>query len=289
MKINIIGGSGIVGNGIFSVLSKNNVVEVFGSDSFDKNNLKYKNNKVFNCDVFVHAAGITDELVNDDYDLAVYKSNKFIKYLIENLTKYDCKSIVYISTIHVYGNLDKLVNPNPISIYSLLHYSTEKTFEILLKNYKKKINLLCLRIPTVYGFPYNIDKLNRPNIIQFSFPFSVIENNQITLKTSGNQYRLFSSNFKVGNVIEKWILDLDKNQFTIENVDGKNITVKNFAKLCLKQNNLLNDSKSKLILNNVVNDNNIHKSIKVESFYKCSETYTINQFINDIYQYYNKF
>jgi len=277
MKISIIGGSGIVGNGIFSFLKDFHEVSIFDSSSFDRKSAGYHSNDLFDCDVFIHAAGITDELVKDDIDFAVYKANSFVNYLVENLIRTNCKNIIYLSTIHVHGDLSQRISkrarPDPLNLYSLLHYNTEKVFEILLR--PTSINFLGLRVPTVYGFPRDLSRLNRPNIIQFSFPLSLVKHNQIELHTSGSQYRLFVSNCKVGKVINKWIVDFHKDQFTVD---------KGFASLCISQYAQINGTIPKLLTNQSNIENETAREIHVDSLYKSEEHYPIQRFLVDFFQ-----
>ena len=236
MKVNIIGGNGLVGSGISALLSEKHSVRVFGSNDFDIVSRRFKQNDVFDCDLLIHAAGVTDELIVNDYSLSVFKSNEFIKYIVDGIEKTGCSNVIYISTIHAFGDLTKELSGStssyPKSIYGLLHFSAEKMFEILIK--KTTINYLGLRIPTIYGLPRDKLRINRPDIIQFAFPIAVKKNKSIKLRSSGNQYRLFASNYKVGGVINEWINDPFKNQITTDALQGINITVKDFANICLK-------------------------------------------------------
>ena len=290
MKISIIGGTGTVGHGIYSNLSRDHDVSVFGSDDFDNDSLEYKKNSVFECDVFIHAAGITDELVVENLDSAVFKANTFVNYLVDNLKKSGCSHIIYISTIHVFGDLSKEVSHNvcsdPRSIYSLLHYNTERMFQILLEN--TGVKFLCLRVPTIYGFAKDKGKLNRPNIIQFGFPLSLLENDFIKLKSSGNQYRLFASNFKVGAIVNKWIGDNNKDQYLIDVVQGTNITVKDFAKSCIGVFSLLTSRRAQLIIDDRTHKSGDYKIIRVVPYYDCTDEYTLNNFLTAFFQYHLK-
>jgi nucleoside-diphosphate-sugar epimerase len=283
MKVNIIGGNGLVGSGIAEFLSKSHSVKVFGSSDFDDATFKFKKSEVFDCDLFIHAAGVTDELVVDDYDLSVFKSNNFIKYIIDSLAETSCSKVVYISTIHVFGNLSKKLGEStscsPKSIYALLHFSAEKTFEILVR--KTSMSYLGLRIPTIYGFPRDRSRVTRPSIIQFAFPLAVKKNNGITLKSSGDQYRLFASNYKVGGIIAEWVSDTRKNTITTDVVQGVNITVKNFAKLCIQICAGVDSHEPSLVIDADQLEKNSHQKIEVISKYDCSEIYSINQFLVD--------
>ena len=285
MRVSIIGGNGLVGNGIRSVLAEKHDVKVYGSSDFDQSTFRFKTSEVFDCDLFIHAAGITDELVENDYDLAVLKSNAFIKYIVSSLNKTKCSQIVYLSTIHVYGDLTQELDAqtlcSPLSIYGLLHLNTEKMFEILVNN--SSINYLTLRIPTIYGFPREKFKINRPEIIQFAFPLSLKKSNSITLKSSGDQYRLFTSNYKVGKIVDKWLNDPHKNTITIDVVQGLSLTVKEFANICLEKYGELNSRNPSLIIEATENLIDVQKKIMVDPKYDCDEKYTINQFLLDFF------
>ena len=285
MRVSIIGGSGLVGNGIASVLAEDHTVRVYGSADFDENTLKFRSADVFNCDLFVHAAGITDESVANDYGFSVFKSNLFIKYVVDQLDKTECSQIVYISTIHAFGDLSQDLSgqtrSNPLSIYGLLHFTTEKMFEISIK--RTSMNYLGLRIPTVYGFPKNKLRVTRPNIIQYAFPLAVKNSNSITLKTSGEQYRLFASNYKVGSIIAEWLSDPLKGPITNDVVQGVNITVKGFAQLCLQKYDEVESSNPNLIIDSKETLEVSHREISVIPKYDVMEKYTLNQFLFEFF------
>ena len=54
---------------------------------------------------------------------------------------------------------------------------------------------------------------------------------------------------KIGAIVDKWLADIKKNQITIDTVSGVNMTVKNFAKLCIDKFTLNNSNDLKLIVN----------------------------------------
>ena len=285
MKVSIIGGSGLVGNGIASVLAEDHTVRVYGSADFDESTLTFKSADVFNCDLFIHAAGITDELVANDYSASVFKSNHFIKYIVEQLDKTECSQIVYISTIHAFGDLSRDLSgqtrSDPLSIYGLLHFTTEKMFEISIK--RTSMNYLGLRIPTIYGFPKDRQRITRPKIIQYAFPMAVKNSNSITLKTSGEQYRLFASNYKVGNIISAWLSDPLKGPITNDVVRGVNITVKDFALLCIQKYNEIVSINSELILHSKDALEVFNREILVIPKYDVVEGYSLNQFLFEFF------
>ena len=285
MRVSIIGGRGLVGNGIASALADSHSVTVFGSADFDHDTLKFKSPEVFNCDLFVHAAGITDETVANDYDFSVFKSNQFIKYLVDELDKTECSQIVYISTIHAFGDLTRELNgrscSDPLSIYGLLHFTTEKMFEIHTK--RTSMDYLGLRVPTIYGFPKDKLRITRPKIIQYAFPLAVKNRNSITLKSSGEQYRLFASNYKVGRVISEWLSDPHRGSMTNDFVQGENMTVKAFAQLCIQKYHEVAASNPNLVIDSKEPLEEFCREILVTPKYDVLESYTLEDFLLELF------
>ena len=291
MKINILGGYGLVGNGIFLALSEFYDVKIFNSTVFDKNKFEFNDLTLFNCDIFIHAAGVTDEEVASNFNFSILKSTKFINLICSELEKQQCSKIVYISTIHIFGNLNRKIAlnsiPNPSTCYSLFHYCAEKIFEFNTNRSSKKIKLLILRVPTIYGFPKNLEQINRPSIIQFSFPLSLIHTNQIVLKTNGLQYRLFASNIKVGNFIKNWINSDIKSIITKFTLNGLNLTVLEFSNLCLARYKIRNptNAKIKVVSPSVTNDT--FSPINVETIHDIDEPFELVEYLDLFFKTYN--
>jgi UDP-glucose 4-epimerase len=233
MKISLIGGSGVVGNGIFQILRHGHDVKCFDSKCFDFKELKYIDEKIFDCDCLIHAGGVTDEEANLNFDNALYRSSFSSNDLINQCLKNGCTKFIYISSIHVYGDLKGRLScellPHPKSNYALCHLFTESIFRKLCHN--NKLKSLVLRVPTVYGFPADINKINRKNLIPFDFPRQLVEKGRIELNSNGLQKRNFCSNFKIGNIVDKW---LKGESTSLSNVNGdETLIVRDFAYACI--------------------------------------------------------
>jgi nucleoside-diphosphate-sugar epimerase len=286
MRINILGGTGLVGHGIYNMLEKEYQVKVFSSDCFDFDLFCFRSDDIFDCDMFIHAAGVKDEEVAGNMDFGLKKSTKFIDLIIVGLKSFSCSKLVYISTVHVFGDLSLEINPNrlpnPKSFYSFFHYCTEKVLELRMNSLSRDFKLLLLRVPTIYGFQENMNKINRPSIIQNSFLTSLLENGSINLRSDGRQFRLFASNYKVGGIIKVWLMDNNKKCITTETVNGENWTVHNFALLCLKRISILvsdRDFHLNRLNQTALNDTLI--PISVNTKYDFVEPYPLEKYIDD--------
>jgi nucleoside-diphosphate-sugar epimerase len=292
MKIHILGGAGLVGNGIKKVLELDYDVRVFSSDCFDFDLFRFVDSRIFDCDVFIHAAGIRDEDLSMGAEFCIKKSTEFINLIISGLDKYHCSKLVYVSSIHVFGDLNVPIDPNripnPRSYYAFYHYCAEKTFELQVGLMENKLDFFVLRVPTIYGFQANKSRINRPGIIQNSFIVSLFREGMITLKTNGEQYRLFSSNFKVGQVIGKWIRDDNRSRLVYDTVDGINMTVFEFATLCQRRMSDFNSqSEFKIETGISFSKNDVFMPIVVSSRYDLEDSYLLEDFVDDFIRNYN--
>lgn len=287
-RVNILGGGGLVGFGIYSILSKDYQVRTFSSDCFDFDKFSFKSDDIFDCDVFIHAAGVRDEEVVDNFDFGLKKSISLVNLILDGLNKFSCTKFVYISSIHVFGDLNLPIDskrlPNPKTLYSFFHYCTEKVLDLQLSSGRSNFKLLILRVPTVYGFQKNMKKINRPNIIQNSFLVSLLEKGIISLKSNGKQFRLFSSNYKVGEIVRMWIRNESKEDITYETVNGQNLTVYNFALMCKNRFSALDENRVfqvKKINQQSLNDT--VRPITVKSKYNFIEPYPVEKYIDDFF------
>jgi aspartate-semialdehyde dehydrogenase len=102
MNITIIGGSGLVGNGIRKVLEKNHQVFSFNSSVFDKKNNSFNFQKFTQSDLLIFSASVTDEeVMKKDVKIILDKYKLMLKNLIFFFKKKNLKYFTYISSIHV--------------------------------------------------------------------------------------------------------------------------------------------------------------------------------------------
>lgn len=183
------------------------------------------------CETIIHCAGVTDEELKYEPTKGVIKSTLGMNALIQAGIKSNVKNFFYISTSHVYGEQVGLIkeksNVNPLSDYSIAHYSSE---QILRRNAQKIGNCRVLRPNAVFGVPALMDNFSRWSLIPFSFPLEAVYNKKIVLQSSGEQYRNFVGIEDIANCIENLFSTPSKETFEIVNPVGKEtISVYQFA------------------------------------------------------------
>ena len=281
MNIYILGSSGVIGHGISKKLLNHNLIG-FDSKIYDKIKKKYKKKLIRNnCDVFIHAAGVTDEEIVQNHINAFDRANSNLAELLEHLKKKKCNYFIYISSLRIYDENSNFFHEKKSSIninddYKLCHYIAEKNIiNFCIKNKKK---YLIIRPGAVYGFGKN-KKINRKNLIPYSFPLELVKKNKIVLKTSGNQLRNFCFNEDIGELINKW-LTLKNIKSYITNVNGsQTMSVKQFARLCIDIYQKKFKKNGKIITKN----KNIvfkKKLIKINQNLKKKFPKNLNKFIN---------
>jgi UDP-glucose 4-epimerase len=287
MKISILGGNGTVGSGVVGMLNDVHDVSIFGRKDFKRENYLYSIERIVGSDVIIHSAGITDELVEEDVNEAIRMCTTFLFNLLDSVMGHGLKYFVYLSTIHVYGKLKESLNSAteaaPISPYAILHLLTERLLVERFKN--SQVKLLILRIPTVYGFSSNGLVERRPKIIQNYFPSSVVKNGFIQLNSSGEQYRSFVSNFKVGQIIKYWLSKNLPNKLIITPVSGRNLRVIEFARLCIDQFEDFSNTTSKLKVPHL-SSHIVAVATEIIPEFDCNECYPIESYLTDYYRKY---
>ena len=238
MNISIIGGNGIIGNGIHSILIKKKFkIRTFNSSIYNYKKKKYNLKKLSPCHTLILAGGVTEEEIKKrGFKNCCLRSTKSLLDLLTHFKKHNLKSVIYISSIRLKKS-DNIDIKNNLRFkkdldlsYRVCHLSSEKTIKKFQK--KNKIKVLILRTCNTYGFPKN-RIFKRKKLITFSFPMSMIKIGYIKLETSGKQIRYFCSNYEVGKKILKWIAMSKKKDYLTYNLFGKEkLSVLEFSKKC---------------------------------------------------------
>lgn len=159
-------------------------------------------------DVFIHAAGITDEELSHAPEAAVLRATIAFDALLASLTKTGLRRFIYVSSAHVLGVLEGKLSeasiPNPMSMYALMHFAGEQ----LLKRYHyqgKLESVTILRPCAVYGMPPDLEQFARWSLIPYSFPKEMVEKQTITLLTPGLQERNFVSTETIARIVCKQV------------------------------------------------------------------------------------
>jgi nucleoside-diphosphate-sugar epimerase len=292
MNILILGGTGVIGSGIHHVLSKKYFVYSLNSKIYNRKSCEYFINKKIKFDLFVHAAGVTDEEIKEYGNTSSFRrASTALKKLTKHLVVNGCKNFVYISSQRVYLNFYKprvaifdedRSKVMATSIYEKCHLKSENIFKKISK--VEHCQSLIIRPGVVYGFANQSKKNSRPNLIQHSFPSSLIKNNEIKLNSSGKQFRNFSYNYDIGKIVFNWMNLKAKKDFTISNAKGMILTVIDFAKMCSIIYNKLSKKKSRVRVN--VNQNQVQKfkkfQIKQKIKFKSNVALNLRKFIESL-------
>lgn len=287
MKVCILGSSGVVGYGIKKKLSKYETISL-NSSFYDFKKKSYKISKINKkIDLFIHAAGVYDEEVKKNKTLALRRASENTIILLNKLLKLKCKNYIYVSSLRIYD--EKAIylkeNKTPLllnNIYKFCHFITERIFINFCKKNKKKFFII--RPGAVYGFGEK--KINRKNLIPYSFPDELIKKNTITLKSSGQQFRNFCSNDDIGNLVLKWVSSKKKKSL-ITNINGLDtLKVVDFAKLNIKIFNKITKKKTKLIIKSK-NKKKVSRKLKINQSYKLISKNKVEKFINNYFTFRN--
>lgn len=246
VAINILltGASGLIGSAIYNKLNKtNNIISVGRSSKsdvyFDLLNKEFNEITFPVSEVLIHSAGVTDEDFISSPENGFFKASEGAKALLNNAVASGVKTVIYISSAHVYGPMlgEISVNnpPNPISDYAIGHYITEQIFKRICK--ANNINLLILRPCAVFGKLTDFRNFKRWTLIPFDFPRSAIVEKKIIIKSTGLQRRNFVGSEDIANIIADALLN-DFGDFKIINPLGiNNLSVYEFANLCSEELN----------------------------------------------------
>lgn len=151
MKILVLGSNGMIGNTIFSYLSKVNGFEVYGSEkrksiqknilvlnTLNQNDLKYFFHRNF-FDVVINCIGITKHRSEIEYPDYVISLNSLLPWKLNNFSKKYNFRLIQISTDCVFSGKKGNYNENDISDASDIYGKSKSLGEII--NEKKCVTI----------------------------------------------------------------------------------------------------------------------------------------------------
>lgn len=246
MKIILTGKSGLIGSAVYERLvdDGHSVISIGRRDSDYEMDLNFFKPvyQELSCDIFIHCAGVTDEEILKDKRNAIRRATAETVALWDWAVSLKPAKIVYISTAHVYGDLNKTINEQsnttPKSLYAMLHLFCEQYLKSLGGHY------LVLRPLT--GFGKVSKNFNRWDLIPFSFPKSLATKQRIEINTHGKQYRNFVSTTTIANIISEEINVKDSK--IINPVGPHNMSVIDFATYCVETVRLLSEHQLEVIV-----------------------------------------
>jgi UDP-glucose 4-epimerase len=238
LRVALAGATGLIGHGIAPALSRDGhrVVTVGrGADAdlrFDFANPSASALEgLRGCDALIHAAGVTDEDFGDPARARAKTDGA--RMLLAAARKAGVRRLAYISSAHVYGPLEGLIDesrpPDPRSDYARAHLEAEALFRETAEAAGGA--LLIARPCAAYGLPPSLERFARWSLIPFDFPRQALSG-RIVLKSHGAQRRNFVPAEGLGNLVAWW-LGLGRDGVTLANAPGRDeMSVYDFASLC---------------------------------------------------------
>lgn len=283
MNILMTGHSGLIGSAIYKKLIQDghSVLSIGRRKSDYKMDLgNFKSiDDVTLCDIFIHCAGVTDEEILNDRSNAIQRGTKETVALLDWVSSMKPDKIVYISTAHVYGNLNRKVDEEtqttPTSLYAILHLFCEQ--------YLKTISSQYLILRPLTGFGEVGAKFKRWGLIPFGFPKLLATENRIVIKTHGKQYRNFVSTDTIGNIVSR---EIHNDESKVVNPVGPHtMSVIDYAKFCVDTLSPLSDQEYEII---VKKDAEYSNYFHYSSIYKYEQE-SIQRLKDHIVNIYNQF
>jgi len=144
-------------------------------------------------DAVIHLAALQEADSMRDPELALDVNVKGTYRLLKHARQQEIKRFVYISTIHVYGNVTGPViteetPTRPHHPYASTHRAAEDVVNFFHRYHG--VETLILRLSNGYGYPADRD-IARWNLVFNDLCRQVVTTGKIVLKSSGRQYRNF--------------------------------------------------------------------------------------------------
>jgi len=186
-------------------------------------------------DTMIHTVSPNEALYKADPYRALAENATGIRAALEFCKNNGIKNFLYFSSFHVFGLQNGRLTENspvaPHNDYGLAHYTAEQTVQMYER--MNQLNGWVIRPSNLYGVPVNLESFRRWNLIPFLFCREAVENNTITLLSSGSQLRNFVG---VSDVCKKvlWILEEKPRERMLHANGNETMSVYQFALLVQK-------------------------------------------------------
>jgi UDP-glucose 4-epimerase len=252
---------GIVRN-LTDIISKDLKISVIQSDLNDRSILNLKP-----AEAIIHCATANDIVsknIAEGLSLSVVGTGK----LLEAAKNAGINNIIFFSTAQVYGTelngyYDESTKINCQTSYAVNHYFGEQLCKFYCEVYK--FNICILRPSNIYGVP-QIKTVKRNTLVPMCFIQEAINNNSITLNSSGKQTRNFISLIHLGDLVLNLMKKLPKGFSTRNCCSNFNLSILEVAKIVSKQYE--NIYKKKLKINVKSNKPEKANNFKLKSKFK---------------------
>lgn len=143
-------------------------------------------------DYVIHLASVNETFLENYPQLALQVNTLGTRNLLQCLDKVSLKNFIYLSTFHVYGKAQGLIDEHtpvaPRHDYATTHYFAEKYVEQFHQTHQ--IPYTILRLTNGYGAPKSIDS-SKWYLILNDLARMAFEHQQIKLKSNGKASRDF--------------------------------------------------------------------------------------------------
>lgn len=143
-------------------------------------------------DYVIHLASVNETFLENYPQLALQVNAQGTRNLLQCLDKASLKNFIYLSTFHVYGKaqgiIDELTPVAPRHDYATTHYFAEKYVEQFHQTHQLPYTIL--RLTNGYGAPKNIDS-SKWYLILNDLARMAFEHQQIKLRSNGKASRDF--------------------------------------------------------------------------------------------------
>jgi UDP-glucose 4-epimerase len=246
MNITLLGATGLIGAEVNKVISLDHKVYKIGRNKDFSDQIldfaeleKYPAFDLPKSECLIHCAGVINEDFVSQNAVNVFKKSVFgVEAILKNAIAKGTKKFIYISSTHVYGDQEGVIDENnslnPSSPYALAHYCSEQLF----KKYSRIAggNCVIIRPNAVYGIPLFLNSFKRPTLVPFGFPIAAKKYGKICLETNGKQKRNFVSTASIANIISR-VIDGDLIDFNgnINPLGANTESIYQFAQRCSDQ------------------------------------------------------
>lgn len=217
-------------------------------------------------DFFIHLAS-ANEIDSNIYGNAVLINTLGTKNCLDLCINNNIKNFIYFSTFHVYGKLSGTISettpPSPLNDYSITHFFAEEYVRMYHEN--NNINYVILRPTNIFGSPIH-KKIDRWTLVPGCFCKELIENNTITLKSSGKQLRDYCSLNDILNCTFSIMNNYNANKNKIINISsGINYSILEIAQLTKSvfENNFHRNTEIKILSNQPIQGELFHFDRKI--------------------------
>lgn len=241
MRVAITGATGLIGRHVAAHLARRHDVELLGRRPGSDQWLDLTRPEsvagvdLHGCDALVHCAGVVDEDFREDEARTWFKSTVGMRMLLERAAAGGVGAVAYFSTSHVYGPpegvIDERTCPAPLTDYAIAHLAAERILARATLAGGGRRRALALRPNAVFGEP-DLATFDRWSLIPFSFPAAAVYEQEIVLRSTGEQRRNFVGAGDLAAAVDAFLGDRSAGFQVVNPVGPDTLSVYDLAVAC---------------------------------------------------------